>query len=96
MEIERNEAGVPVGPAEPLPDVSAADIIGLLEYLHQHQGEEEDVVRIADNTNREFTRMVLVVKAAELLGFIDTPLHMVVLTAKGRRLVEATPLDQRK
>ncbi len=86
--------GVPPGPAEPLPDVSAAEVIELLEYLHQH-GDEVATARIADDTNREFARVVFIVKAAELLGFASTPLHMVVLTPEGRRFVEATA-DQRK
>ena len=75
-------------PAEPLPDVSAVEVIGLLEYLHQH-GDEEAVVRIADDTNRELAHVVFIVKAAELLGFASTPLHMVALTPEGRRFVEA-------
>jgi cobalt-zinc-cadmium resistance protein CzcA len=87
-------AGVPVGPVEPLPDVSAAEIIGLLEYLHRLEGEAS-VVRIADDTNRELARVVFVVQAAELLDFIDTPLHMVVLTARGKRFVEANA-EERK
>jgi cobalt-zinc-cadmium resistance protein CzcA len=79
---------------EPLPDVSVAEIISLLEYLHEHGGEE-DIVRIADNTNRQFARIVLIVKAAELLRFIDTPLHLVVLTDEGKRFVEANA-EERK
>ena len=57
---------------EPLPDVSASEIVGLLEYLHAKDGEE-DIVRIAEETNREFARVIAIVKAAEMLGFVDTP-----------------------
>ena len=53
------------------------------------------MVRIAADTGRELARVVFIVNAAELLGFASTPLHMVVLTAEGRRFVEATP-DERK
>jgi cobalt-zinc-cadmium resistance protein CzcA len=91
---EGRAGAAPVGPAEPLPDVSAAEIIGLLEYLQQ-RGGEDDIVRIADNTNREFARVVFIVKAAEMLGLIDTPLQMVVLTETGKRFVEAPP-EERK
>src|SRR5262249_184833 len=66
----------------------------LLEYLHRLEGEAS-VVRIADDTNRELARVVFVVQAAELLDFIDTPLHMVVLTARGKRFVEANA-EERK
>jgi cobalt-zinc-cadmium resistance protein CzcA len=87
-------SGIPAGPAEPLPDVSSTEIIGLLEYLRQ-RGDEEDIVRIAENTNREFARVVYIVKSAEMLGLVDTPLHMVVLTPIGKRFVEATPEDRK-
>jgi hypothetical protein len=86
--------GVPSGLTEPLPDVSAIEVVELLEYLRQ-RGDEEAVVRIAADTNREFVRVVFVVKTAELLGFASTPLHMVVLLPEGKRFVEATP-EQRK
>ena len=86
--------GVPPGPTEPLPDVSAIEVIGLLEFLHQ-RGDQEDIVRIADETNREFARVVYIVKAAELLNVAETPLNMVVLTPEGKRLVEATA-EERK
>jgi cobalt-zinc-cadmium resistance protein CzcA len=91
---QERAAAAEAGPAEPLPDVSASEVISLLEYLQQ-QGDEDDIVRIADRTNREFARVVLMVKAAELLGLVDTPLQMVVLTAEGKRLVEATPLARK-
>jgi cobalt-zinc-cadmium resistance protein CzcA len=91
---EKVEAGMQAGPTEPLPDVSTSDIISLLEYLRQHDGEQ-DVFRISEDTNRPFLGIVGIVKAAEMLGFIDTPLHMVVLTAKGKQFVEASP-EERK
>jgi cobalt-zinc-cadmium resistance protein CzcA len=87
-------SALPAGPTEPLPDVTASEVIGLLEYLHG-RGGEDDIVRLADSTNREFARVLLIVKAAEMLGFVDTPLHLVVLTPIGKRLVEATPEDRK-
>jgi len=90
----RPARGVPPGLTEPLPDASATEVVGLLEHLHQ-RGDEEAVARFADATSREFARVVFIVKAAELLGFVSTPLHMVVLTPEGKHFVEATP-DERK
>jgi heavy metal efflux system protein len=92
--LPKASGGTPVGPSEPLPDVSASEIVGLLEYLHEH-ADEEELVQIADNTNREFTRVVLIVNSAELLSFVSTPLHMVVLTAAGKRFVEAGPMERK-
>ena len=82
------------GFAEPLPAVSAGDIVGLLEYLDA-RGGQEDVFRIASATNREFGDVITIVKAAEMLGFVDTPKSMVLLEPLGRRLVQAAP-EQRK
>lgn len=79
---------------EPLPDVSTIEVIRLLDYLYQ-RGGEEDIVRIADETNQEFARVVFTVKAGELLGFIDTPGPLVVLTPIGKRFVEAEVQDRK-
>jgi cobalt-zinc-cadmium resistance protein CzcA len=79
---------------EPLPDVSATEIVALVEYLRQRGGEAE-VYHIADETNREFGRVIPVVKSAEMLGFVDTPGPAVVLTPLGTRFAEAGP-DERK
>jgi cobalt-zinc-cadmium resistance protein CzcA len=75
---------------EPLPDVTATEVVGLLEYLQAHDGEAE-VFRIADDTNREFGRVIAIVKAAEMLGFVDTPGHIVALTGRGRAFVAEGP-----
>jgi cobalt-zinc-cadmium resistance protein CzcA len=79
---------------EPLPDVSTTEVITLLEFLHQHEGEEE-LVRLTEETHREFARVVFTVKAGELLGFIDTPGSLVVLTETGKRFVQASA-EERK
>lgn len=68
---------------EPLPDVSATEVVGLVEYLRAHEGETE-VFRIAEDTNREFGRVIATVKAAEMLDLVDTPGQMVALTTRGR------------
>ena len=79
---------------EPLPEVSTSEIIGLLEYLDA-RGGKQDVFRIASDTNQEFGRVIAVVKAAEMLNFVDTPKRMVILDPDGKRFVQASP-DERK
>ena len=79
---------------EPLPDVPTTDIVSLLEHLHG-RGGQQDVFRLCDETNREFARVIAVVKAAEMLGFIETPGQMVVLGPKGESFAERA-LDGRK
>jgi NitT/TauT family transport system ATP-binding protein len=81
-------------PIEPLPEATSSEIVGLLEYLDA-RGGKEDVFRIASDTNREFGRMISVVKAAEMLDFVDTPKRLVALEPDGYRLVRANA-DERK
>src|SRR5262245_18147691 len=79
---------------EPLPESSASEIVGLLEYLDAREGKQ-DVFRIASDTNKEFGRMINVVKAAEMLNFVDTPKSLVMLESDGQRFVRASQ-EQRK
>jgi len=72
---------------EPLPEVSPADVVALLEDVHARTGADE-IFRIADRMNLEFGRVVMVVKAAELLGLVETPGQSVALTAAGGRFVD--------
>jgi NitT/TauT family transport system ATP-binding protein len=79
---------------EPLPDAPTSGIVGLLEYLDA-RGGREDLFRIAADTNQEFGVVITVVKAAEMLDFVDTPRRLVVLTAEGERLVKASPHERK-
>ncbi len=80
-------------PAESLPDVLPGEIVGILEYLDA-RGGKEDVFRIATETDKEFGDILKVVKAAELLDFVDTPKRMVVLTPDGQRFMKATSQER--
>ncbi len=79
--------------AEALPEALPSEIVGILEYLDAREGKE-DVFRIAAETDREFGAVIQVVKAAELLDFVDTPKRMVVLTPEGQRFVKATSQER--
>jgi NitT/TauT family transport system ATP-binding protein len=91
-ELPDPPAPAPAGlaPIEPLPEASSSEIIGLLEYLDA-RGGRQDVFRIAADTNRAFDQVIRVVRAAEMLDFVDTPKRMVVLEPEGLRFVRATP-----
>ncbi len=80
-------------PAESLPDARPSEIVGILEYLDAREGKE-DVFKIATETEREFGVILKVVKAAELLDFVDTPKRQVVLTPDGQRFVKATSQER--
>jgi NitT/TauT family transport system ATP-binding protein len=87
---------VPAPPAvfEALPKALPGEIVGLLEYLDA-RGGQEDVFKIASDTDREFGRVITVVNAAELLDLVDTPKRLVVLSAEGARLVKASPAERK-
>jgi len=85
-------AGAPA--IEPLPAVSVGEILGLLEYLDA-RGGQEDVFRIASDTQREFGTVISVVNAAEMLDFVETPKRLVRLAPEGTRMVRA-PIADRK
>ena len=87
-------AAGPPPSAEVLPDAQASEVVGLLEYLDARDGRE-DVFRIAGDTNREFGRVLNIVKAAEMLDLVDTPKRLAVLTPEGRAFVRCGP-DERK
>lgn len=74
-------------PMEPIPDVTPGNIAGLIEYLDA-RGGREDVFRIASELGREFGYVILVVKAAELLDFVETPSRSVVIAPEGLRFVK--------
>lgn len=75
---------------EPLPEALPGEIVGLMEYLDA-RGGRQDVFHIASDTHREFGHTINVVKAAEMLNFVDTPKRMVVIDTEGRRFVQAGP-----
>lgn len=84
----------PVNVYEPLPEVSASEVIGIIEYLDA-RGGRDDLFRIASDTGQEFGRIILVVKAAEMLDMVDTPKRTVQLSPDGQRFVKGD-LEQRK
>jgi NitT/TauT family transport system ATP-binding protein len=92
-------APAPVAPGftavEPLPDATPGEIVGLLEYLDARSGTDE-LFRIVSDTHKEFGRVITVVKAAEMLDFVDTPKRNVVLAADGQRLLKALLPEERK
>ena len=70
-----------------IPTVSLAATVGLLEVL-----ENEGAMELFELTRRvdlEFTQLLLVVKAAELLGWVATPGQRVEMTEEGRKFLAA-------
>jgi HAE1 family hydrophobic/amphiphilic exporter-1 len=94
-EVDEPLSEVPAHKAvEELPEATADEIEGLLEYLDAHGGQG-DVFRIAADTARDFGRLLHVARAAELLDFVTTTRRQVVLDHEGRRFVKASHADRK-
>jgi NitT/TauT family transport system ATP-binding protein len=76
-----------------LPYVTPAEVLGLLTLLGD---EPNDVFELAERFGREFGYVVRVVKAAELLGFVQTPEQDVIITPLGREIVAGSTPDQKR
>jgi NitT/TauT family transport system ATP-binding protein len=75
-----------------LPAVTPGEVLGLLSLV----GEEEwDVFQLAERLGKEFTAVVRVVKAAELLGLLETPGQDVRITPLGREVNAGSTERQR-
>ncbi|MGZ3692104.1 MAG: AAA-associated domain-containing protein, partial [Pseudobdellovibrio sp.] len=68
---------------EILPDINILDMVGLIEAI-SNDGGAVDVFVLAADIGKDFGTTLYIVKAAELLGFVDTPKQQVVLTKNGQ------------
>jgi NitT/TauT family transport system ATP-binding protein len=89
------ETPTPMPQIEPLPTATSGEVVGLLEFLDARRGKD-GVFHIATETNRQFDEVIYIVQAAELLGFVDTPKHQVVLTPEGKQFVQAAGDERSK
>ncbi len=76
-----------------LPYVTPAEVLGLLALLGD---EPSDVFELSERFGKEFGYVVRVVKATELLGFVQTPEQDVLITPLGRDLIGASTVDQKR
>jgi len=79
---------------ESIPLVPVGQILGLLSILHDSP-ELSNIYDISDEIGKEFGETIALVKAAEILEFIDTPKDTVRFTELGRRFVAADRLGRR-
>jgi NitT/TauT family transport system ATP-binding protein len=77
--------GVPT--PEPLPAVNIGHITGLMEVINDHGGMM-DVFGLDQLTDYDFGHTLAVVKAGEMLDFLDTPKNKVFLTDLGKELLK--------
>ncbi|HUJ08734.1 MAG TPA: nitrate/sulfonate/bicarbonate ABC transporter ATP-binding protein [Verrucomicrobiae bacterium] len=79
----------------PLPNVNVGEMIGLLERV-DNAGGTADIFDLSVEIGKEFGKILELVKAAELLDFVDTPKHLVTLTPLGRQLLAAKVNDRKR
>jgi NitT/TauT family transport system ATP-binding protein len=78
----------------PIPDTNLPRVFGLLEVLDDRNGRE-DGYRLARDLNYELGELLKVMKAAEILGFVDTPGGDILLQPLGKQFLESD-INQRK
>jgi NitT/TauT family transport system ATP-binding protein len=72
----------------PLPNVGRSEITGLLEIVHDH-GDAMDLFELDAITTYDFGHTISVIKANELLGFVETPGEEVRVTEVGKKFLAA-------
>jgi NitT/TauT family transport system ATP-binding protein len=83
--VEISPGGMPI--PEPLPSVNIGHVAGLMEIIRDHGGEM-DVFGLDQLTDYDFGHTLAVVKAGEMLDFLDTPKNKVLLTDIGRQFLD--------
>ncbi len=73
---------------EPLPRVNLGEVFGLMEIVRDNGGQM-DVFRLDLLTDYDFGHTLAVIKAGEMLDFIDTPKNRVSLTPTGSKFLDA-------
>lgn len=79
---------------ESIPAVDVHKLFGFLELLQAEHGHC-DIFVITQQMREEFGLVISIAKALEILGFVTTPSHTVVLTPQGKNLIEAS-VEERK
>jgi NitT/TauT family transport system ATP-binding protein len=91
-------AGKPVSRArtrlESIPTVPVGRILGLLSILQDHP-ELDNIYDIANEIGKDYGETISLVKAAEILEFVDTPKDEVAFTEIGKKFIAADS-DTRK
>ncbi len=79
---------------EALPHLPAGQVLGLLSIL-EDAPPHATVYDLADALGREFGEVITLVKAAEILNFVETPGHEVNLTPLGLSFHNATRTERK-
>lgn len=80
--------------AETIPNATISSTVGLLEIL-ENEGEM-DLFQLAQFVDQNFAHLLLIVKTAELLGWVTTPGQRVQMTGEGRAFLAADVNGRKK
>jgi NitT/TauT family transport system ATP-binding protein len=78
----------------PLPPTGLSKVLGLLEVLDDHGGRE-DIYKLARELRDSFGELIIIIKAAEILNFVETPGGDLVLLPLGKQVIEL-PVNEKK
>jgi NitT/TauT family transport system ATP-binding protein len=84
--IEVSASNLKIG-VDPVPKSGISEVLGLLEVLDDRKGKVK-VYTLARDLNFNFSDLLLIIKAAEMLDFVYTPGTDVVLKALGKKMIE--------
>lgn len=79
---------------EPIPPIGLSKVNGLLELLAEHKGKE-DIYKLARELRDSFGELLVIIKAAEILGFVETPGGDLVMLPLGYELI-GLPVNGKK
>jgi len=77
----------------PLPNVNLGEVIGLVTLLH---AEPESIFALATHLKKDFSTLLSVIKAAELIDLVETPGQTVRLTKAGIAFQKADQKQRKK
>jgi NitT/TauT family transport system ATP-binding protein len=77
----------------PLPNVNLGEVMGLVQMLRP---EPESIFALATHLKKDFSTLLSVIKAAELIDLVETPGQTVRLTKAGVAFQKADPKQRKK
>ena len=93
--MELGAAPGEAGRVRALPDVAVADLAGFLEYLSAAPRETVDIYKLSEELHLDTNQLLVLVEAAELLGFATVARGDITLTALGETFADASILARK-
>lgn len=93
--VELGSAPGEPGRTRALPDVGINDLAGLLEHLNEMPANHADIYRLREDLKVDSNHLLLLIEAAELLGFASVAHGDITLTPLGETFAEASILGRK-